>query len=172
MNDDQLPWSVKVRAEDIPDTGKKVELSPDEATRAKLAKLAGVLDVLQLDAEFELTRQGGDGVNVTGKVAATVRQTCGVSLEPMDNEVLETFDLSFVPPSQLSESPAAESEDVLEEGPEPLQDGAVDLGAIATEFLVLGIDPYPRKEGAVFADPAGPSERSTPFDVLAALKGS
>ena len=32
----------------------------------------------------------------------------------------------------------------------------VDLGAVATEFLLLGIDPYPRKPGAVFeAPPAG-----------------
>ena len=28
---------------------------------------------------------------------------------------------------------------------------SVDLGAIATEFLILGIDPYPRKAGAEFA---------------------
>ena len=34
--------------------------------------------------------------------------------------------------------------------PEPLHDGAVDLGAVATEFLLLGIDPYPRKPDAVF----------------------
>ena len=25
--------------------------------------------------------------------------------------------------------------------------GTVDLGAIATEFLILGLDPYPRKTG-------------------------
>ena len=39
--------------------------------------------------------------------------------------------------------------------PEVLHDGAVDLGAVATEFLLLGIDPYPRKPGAVFDAPAG-----------------
>ena len=34
--------------------------------------------------------------------------------------------------------------------PEPLAEGYVDLGVIATEYFLLGIDPYPRKEGAVF----------------------
>ncbi len=38
-----------------------------------------------------------------------------------------------------------------DEPPEPLVDGKIDLGAIATEFLLLGIDPYPRKAGAEFA---------------------
>ena len=49
-------------------------------------------------------------------------------------------------------SPAAGTEDQerppeADDSPEPLVGGAVDLGAVATEFLVLGIDPYPRKPG-------------------------
>ena len=50
-------------------------------------------------------------------------------------------------------------------------DGAVDLGAIATEFLLLGIDPYPRKPGAVFDAPVAEDDPSShPFAALAALK--
>ena len=50
--------------------------------------------------------------------------------------------------------------------------GVIDLGAVATEFLILGIDPYPRKPGAVFAaPPAAPGEAAEhPFAALAALK--
>ncbi len=48
-----------------------------------------------------------------------------------------------------------------DEPPEPLVGGTVDLGAIATEFLILGIDPYPRKPGAEFdAPPRRPGEAS------------
>ncbi len=36
---------------------------------------------------------------------------------------------------------------------EPLIGGVIDLGALATEFLILGLDPYPRKPGAVFQPP-------------------
>ena len=32
---------------------------------------------------------------------------------------------------------------------------SIDLGALATEFLMLGIDPYPRKAGAEFAAAQG-----------------
>jgi hypothetical protein len=58
----------------------------------------------------------------------------------------------------------------VEDAPELLVDGVVDLGAIATEFLILGIDPYPRKAGAVFDPPAAGDESGHPFAALAALK--
>ena len=55
--------------------------------------------------------------------------------------------------------------------PEPLIDGRVDLGAIATEFLMLGIDPYPRKPDAAFEPPAAADDDTAhPFAALAALR--
>ena len=61
-------------------------------------------------------------------------------------------------------------EEVSLDGPEPLAGGAVDLGAIATEFLILAIDPYPRKPGAVFEPPDVGDDSDQPFAALAALK--
>jgi len=57
-----------------------------------------------------------------------------------------------------------------EEPPEMLVDGKIDLGAIATEFLLLGIDPYPRKAGAEFATVKVDDAGSRPFAALEALK--
>ncbi|MCW5690545.1 MAG: DUF177 domain-containing protein, partial [Pseudolabrys sp.] len=54
--------------------------------------------------------------------------------------------------------------------PEPLTGNSIDLGAIAAEFLVLAIDPYPRKEGAQFAPPAVEKGGNYPFAALTALK--
>jgi hypothetical protein len=51
--------------------------------------------------------------------------------------------------------------------PEPLVGGVVDLGAIATEFLVLGLDPYPRKPGAIFEPPQEREPDENPFAALA-----
>jgi len=59
--------------------------------------------------------------------------------------------------------------DVKWNDPEPLIGGAVDLGAIATEFLVLGVDPYPRKPGAVFDPPQDHKPDGGPFAALAKL---
>jgi hypothetical protein len=90
--------------------------------------------------------------------------------------VEEKVDIAFVPRDVL-ELPRSGTEDELEprevkwDDPEPLVDGKIDLGALATEFLILGLDPYPRKPGAVFDPP--PEERSGdgPFAGLAKLKG-
>jgi hypothetical protein len=46
----------------------------------------------------------------------------------------------------------------------------VDLGAVATEFLLLGIDPYPRKEGAEFEPRITGDPAAHPFAALASLK--
>ena len=53
--------------------------------------------------------------------------------------------------------------------PEPLVGGVVDLGALATEFLILGLDPYPRKQGAVFEAPQEEKPESGPFAALSQL---
>jgi len=52
----------------------------------------------------------------------------------------------------------------------PLVGNAVDLGAIATEFLILGLDPYPRKPDVVFETPPAGDEPAHLFAALAGLK--
>ena len=37
----------------------------------------------------------------------------------------------------------------IEDAPDPIVDGKIDLGALAAEFMILGLDPYPRKPGVV-----------------------
>ena len=75
---------------------------------------------------------------------------------------------SRAPAATAAEGHHAEPDD--EEPPEPLIGGTVDLGALATEFLLLGIDPYPRKAGAEFAPPKVEDGGEHPFAALAALK--
>ena len=122
----------------------------------------------RLEAAIDLARHG-DGMRATGRVYATVGQTCVVSLEAMENLVDEPIDVIFAP------SPAGDVADENEafdadEPPEALVDGSADLGAIAAELLLLGIDPYPRKPGAAFAPPVEESAGTNPFAVLAKLK--
>jgi uncharacterized metal-binding protein YceD (DUF177 family) len=162
------PWSVPIAVADVPEIGRQVEISADASARAEIAKIANVLAVHQLNATFELARHGSDGLRVVGKIGATLEQQCVLTLEPMQSNVEETIDLVFSPRALSQGEDTAQAE---HEPAEILQDGVVDLGAIATEFLLLGIDPYPRKPGAVFAAPAeNESTRNRPFAALAALK--
>jgi len=177
-----IPWSVPIAVADIPETGRRFDLIPDAATRDAIAKVASVTALPRLEAGFDLTRYGNDGLHVVGRVSATIGQTCVVTLEPIQNEVDETIDLVFMPqpvPAAETENPEqtrtshADDDDVdidVDDTPEVLRDAVVDLGAIAVEFLILGTDPYPRKPGAVFDAPPAGDPASHPFAALAVLK--
>jgi uncharacterized metal-binding protein YceD (DUF177 family) len=165
-------WSVPVALSDIPEAGRHYDLAADENTRAELAKLAAVRSLPHLEAHFDVTRHGPHGLHVKGRVAAVVDQNCVVTLEPMENKIEEDVDLVFVAPAELAEDDKVEHRAVADPmAPEPLVRDTVDLGGIATEFLILGIDPYPRKPEAAFEPP--PAEdvaAANPFAALAALK--
>lgn len=173
MKEINIPWSMPVALADVPDTGQHFDLAADEDTRAKLAKLAGVRVLPKLEASFDVERHGASGLHVSGHVAATVGQICVVTLEPLDNEVEENVDLTFAPPRE----PVADMDDddgvtgaAALDTIEPLIDERIDLGAIATEFLLLGIDPYPRKPGVQFQPASVGDAEAHPFAALAALK--
>ncbi len=169
----RIPWSFPVRRDDVPESGLHLDLVADEATRAAVAGVAGVRGLPRLAATFDVARQGG-GLKVTGEVVATVEQTCVVTLEPMTSDLREPIDLAFVAPR--ADKHADETEEELDPGaadePEPLVDGVADLGVAATEFLLLAIDPYPRRPGAVFEPPKTDDPAAHPFAALAALKKS
>lgn len=170
MTHNSLPgWSVPIRLDEVPESGLRRDLAADAAIRSALARVAGVDELPRLEASFDVTRSGRAGLRVTGTVSATVRQTCVVTLEPVENEVEEAVDLTFLPGREGE--PAAREEDAAgQDPPEPLVNATVDLGAIATEFFILGIDPYPRKAGAVFEAPESGEPADHPFAALAALK--
>jgi hypothetical protein len=82
----------------------------------------------------------------------------------------------FAPPEQI---PALadlvdadiESESEIPDPPEPIINGVIDLGRLATDALLLGVDPYPRKPGAVFEPQvAAANPEDHPFAALKALK--
>jgi uncharacterized metal-binding protein YceD (DUF177 family) len=165
-----VPWQVPLAVEEIADEGRHVDLVADADTRAAVARVAGLRDLPRLEATFDVSRHGTDGLRVAGRVSATVGQTCVVSLEPVVNEVTEDVDLLFVPKAAASDEEVVTAEAGTGEETEPLIGGSIDLGVLATEFLLLGLDPYPRKPGAVFQPPADPTADQGPFAALAALK--
>jgi len=165
------PWSISVRLDEIPETGLHLDLEADAPTRAAVAAAAAVNEVPRLAASFDLARHGREGMHVVGTVFAQVPQTCVVTLDPVENQIEEGIDIVFAAPTALG--PAAHEVNLGAEAvepPETLIDGVADLGAVATEFLMLAIDPYPRKPGAVFEPPQNADAGSHPFAALAALR--
>ena len=167
------PWSVPVIVEQIPDTGLHREIEADPAARAAMAEVAGLREILSASASLEVTPESRGRVHITGRVQARIGQTCVVTLDPIESEIDERVDLVFLPDTAAAIGDGAGKVD-LEIGSddelEPLVGDAIDLGAIATEFLILGIDLYPRKPEAVFQAPPTDDESAHPFAALAKLR--
>jgi len=168
MAEPAQPWRIPVKLDDVPETGLHLDLIADAHVRNGLAALAGVRAIPRLEAAVDLVRHDG-GLRMTGHIRATVGQTCVVTLEPVENLVDEPIDVIFVPaPTDDTAHHSAALE--ADEPPEVLSDGVADVGVVATEFLLLGIDRYPRKPGATFELPLDESTATSPFAVLAKLK--
>jgi uncharacterized metal-binding protein YceD (DUF177 family) len=176
MTDKESPWSVPIIVAQIPETGLHRDFEAKEAERGALAEVAGLRVVSAAGASFDLAPVRGGRVHVTGRVTARIGQTCVVTLEPVENDIDEAIDLVFAPPEQIPTlahliEQAGESDAEIPDPPEPIMDGIIDLGRLATDALLLGIDPYPRKPGAVFDLPEIPPDpEDHPFAALKALK--
>jgi hypothetical protein len=169
---DQPPWSRRIALADVPEQGLHVALDADAGVRAILAHTANLRELPLLEASFDLHRKGSDILHITGEVLATVCQNCVVTLELLERKLHEPVDITFSPAAAdtLADDEGEASFGMTDnETPEPLIGGYVDLGVIATEYFLLGIDPYPRKEGAVFEAAAAKDPRESPFAALAQL---
>lgn len=172
MTDHDQPWSRRIALTDVPVEGLHVAMEADSEVRAILARTAGLRDLPRLEASFDLLRKGL-GLQITGEVIATVGQNCVITLDPIEKNLHEVVELVYAPSpaATLGDQDGEASFGMTDaEPPEPLVEGVVDLGAIATEYFLLGIDPYPRKEGAVFESTSPQEPAGSAFAALAALK--
>jgi uncharacterized metal-binding protein YceD (DUF177 family) len=165
-------WNHLVTVADIAEEGEDLTLAPDAETRAALARFADVIAVPAFSARLHLQPDGAGGAVVTGELDATVKQNSVVSLEPFDNKVHEEIAIRFAPEGAASKAPDPDIELYEPDPTDAVRDGVIDLGAMVSEFLVLGIDPYPRKPGEVFSPPEpGAAEKAdNPFAALEKLK--
>jgi hypothetical protein len=170
------PWRIPIAVVQIGDTGLHRDLEADQAVREAIAEVGGLREVLAASASLDVTPMSGGRFHVEGSVRARIGQTCVVTLDPIENEIDEPIDLIFAPPEQIPEmaalvEEAAESEVDIPDPPEPIENGVIDLGRIATDALYLAVDPYPRKPDAVFEPPVVPEDpEDHPFAALKALQ--
>ena len=176
MTDKADPWSVPVAVAQVPDTGLHRDIEAGPAARAAMAELAGLREILSASASLDVTPKGRGRFQVEGRVQARIGQTCVVTLDPIESDIDEPIDLIFAPPEQIPEMAAlvdegAESAVEIPDPPEPIVNGVIDLGRLATDALFLGVDPYPRKPDAVFEVPVVPPDpEDHPFAALKALQ--
>jgi uncharacterized metal-binding protein YceD (DUF177 family) len=159
----------------IPDEGLHRDIEADQAARDAMAQTAGLREISSARASFDLALASGGHVHVTGRIQARIGQTCVVTLDPIENEIDEEVDLMFAPAEELPRFVGTEdvpdSDVETADPPEPIENGAIDLGRLATDLLYLAIDPYPRKAGVVFEPQvAAVDPEDHPFAALKALR--
>lgn len=173
-----VPFSRPLDVAAVGDDATEVTLVAGDAERAALARINGLVGIDGLEADLTVSRKGRSGLHVVGAVKARIRQTCVVSLEPFDADILEPFDVHFLPEAEIAslEARRPKAEDAampLDDLPDPIVGGRIDLGALAAEFLALALDPYPRKPGVSYAEPEPgeqDADRVSPFAALSRLK--
>lgn len=168
------------RTVDIPPKGVEGRLvaSPEQCTA--IADALGLVSLDGLTFDYRLWRSGKDRFKLDGTLRASLVQTCVVSLEPIESEIMEEVNLDFWPADEVAtlETPEHASEFEIDlEGPEPIEGDTIDIGQLTYETLASSIDPYPRKPGVEFDEKAGPGEGDenagdSPFAVLRSLKSA
>jgi Large ribosomal RNA subunit accumulation protein YceD len=170
------PWRAPVSVAQVPDIGLHRDIEANKGQRQAMAEIAGLREVRSARASFDVMPKSGGRFHVAGSIRARIGQICVVTLEEIENDIDEEIDVIFAPPEQIAQ-PASRVEeadvggDEVPDPPEPIIDGMIDLGRLATDALFLGIDPYPRKPDAVFEpilEAADPEDH--PFAALKSLK--
>jgi uncharacterized metal-binding protein YceD (DUF177 family) len=175
------PFSRQIEVSQAEDKALRVKIEATDAECAALASQDDLPAISNLTAKFEVTTAGRGIFMVKGEVHARVTQICVVTLDPFETDVVQPVELSFASPQDVERAEAAyakrheedpDAEDIPEP-PDPIINGRIDLGAVAAEQLVLGLDPYPRKPGAAFPSElaqVGEIAEVSPFAALAKLR--
>ena len=177
--DTNLPFSHLVSVARLPRSGMPLKLVATQKECAALAEAHDLLGVASLSANLLITSWRGEGVKVKGTILASITQECGITLEPLEAIVNNEFEATYVPEgSKLARVQTDENGEILldaegPDAPETFAGESLDVGQVAEEFFELGINPYPRKDGASF-DTADEQDEApsnvSPFAKLAALR--
>jgi uncharacterized metal-binding protein YceD (DUF177 family) len=166
------PFAHQLRLDQLRD-GERLDLVADEAERGAIAKRLDLASLDRLEAHVCLERTG-NVVRATGRLLASLDQSCVVTGDPVAAHVDEAFSLIFLPEPRDAgdeeiELGEADCDTVFYDG------AAIDLGTALADTLALNLDPYPRsaaadaelKEAGVLTE-----EQASPFAVLAKLMKS
>jgi hypothetical protein len=169
-----------LRIDDLKE-GEEGRIEATEAERSAIATMLDLADLARLTLTYRLRSFGNGRIGLTGRLEASVTQTCVVSLEPVPATLDVPIELEFWPLPLIQQHEASVVDPTshpMLEWPEPIADRQIDLGPVIYESLATALDPYPRASGATFiwaqgggtaSDAAAPSEGG-PFAALRRLK--
>jgi len=167
----ELAWEHAIQ--DVPDTGLKVERSASPEELEAIARALDLIACASLTARYAIAPQKEGHFRLAGTLDARVEQACVVTLEPLGNDICESFRVDFWPETELP-APSGGVLDMHDEPDlEPIVAGRIAVGRVVFECLAGAIDLFPRKPGATFEPPPEPDEAgksASPFAALAKIR--
>ncbi len=165
----ELDWTHK--AADIA-RPQSFDRRASEAQCAGLTALFGDAVCRSLRARYEISPVGPGHYVVTGRVRAAVEQTCGVTLDPIEQAIDETFRVAFRSDAASQFDIEPDFDTLADDDPEPIENGALDVGRLITEIIASALDPFPRAGDAELerTEAGAPVAADNPFAVLGHLK--
>ena len=125
-------------------SGAALEIAASDGERAALAKRFGFLGLLAFSARVTVDRKVGGQVVVEGRLRGKVVQACILTLDPVAQDLDETFRIVFKRDFEDEKDP--ESGDAVinsqADAPEPLQGNMLDVGEIVAEQLERNVGAY------------------------------
>ena len=177
---DRPPISYPIVVSKLPKDGMQVRFAASAPERAALALHLAIPAVERLEADILVKSWRGEGVKLTGRLSADVVQSDVVTLEPLNQTVDEDIELVFLPEhSRLARTVQPQDGELHldpegDDIPETYVGDRIEFGTVLAEALALGLDPYPRAEGASFdsfdTDPEPEAGKVSPFATLRKLK--
>lgn len=152
--------------------GERLEIAAGEKERGAIAERLGLISLERLEAHVTLARDGSR-LRASGRIRASLQQSCVATGEPVAEHIDEPFELMFVPEPARSghdeeiELGEADCDIVFYDG------RSIDLGDAIADTLALAMNPYPRSAGAdaTLREAGVLSEaEASPFAALAKLK--
>ena len=161
--DSEMTRIVEVRALSQKPKNMEWEATSDELDA--IAKRLNVVEVKDLKVSLQIEKK--NLIKVSGQFTAHIVQRCVVTMEPIEEKISDVFEDFFGEHKRhaLPVDIDMEAQDV-----EAVENGRIDVGELVLQYLVLGVNPYPRKQGVQEVEVLEENEKENPFAVLAKLK--
>jgi len=183
----EIEFSRFVNCGKLASGGKSYTIEANAQERAALEKRLNIDSLEFLTADLAVAPGKGGDIILSGQLKARITQTCVISLKPVISDINISIERVF---SESAKHYWGQESEPDEEGnlagsgptadlvdpPEPMENGGIDLGEVASEELAIEIDPFPRLPGVELGDSVGisgklqPEEARNPFAVLEKLK--
>lgn len=146
--------------------------APDEAARAQMAQVLGLLELPEFAFKGEIAPMGRADVVLRAELTGLVVQPCSITLAPVRSRVKDSVERHYR--AEYIE-PQGDEVEIPEDDADPMPE-IIDVAAVALEALALALPLYPRAKGAelgeaVFAAPGVAPLKSDDLKPFAGLAG-